>query len=57
MNGNEVEGVLTVPDAQCPNPKCGAVGEVEMRNYEVAWHEGDVHCARCGAYIRRFDAG
>jgi len=37
-------------------PKCGST-EFEMRNYEAMWHEGDIHCARCGEFIRRFDAG
>lgn len=50
-------GVLSSPRDKCPDEKCGAVGEVEMRNYEPAWHEGDICCSRCGAYIRRFDAG
>lgn len=54
-NNNDVEGVLSAPSAQCP--KCGAVGQVEMRNYEIMWHEGDIHCAVCGAFIRHFDAG
>ena len=51
---NEVEGVLTVSNTQCP--KCGST-EFEMRNYEMMWHEGDIHCEKCGEFIRHFDAG
>jgi len=29
----------------------------EVRNYSFIWHDGDVHCAQCGAYIRMYDAG
>lgn len=60
-NNNDVVGegvgLLSAPRSVCPNPECGAVGEVEMRNYEMMWHEGDIHCKKCGAFIRRFDAG
>jgi hypothetical protein len=28
-----------------------------VRNYDMMWHDGDVHCAECGAYIRTYDAG
>lgn len=51
---NDTDGVLTISDTACL--KCGST-EFEMRNYSMMWHEGDIHCARCGAYIRRFDAG
>lgn len=42
------------PDVKCAG--CGST-DFEMRNYELAWHEGDIHCARCGKFLRRFDAG
>ena len=29
----------------------------EVRNYDMMWHDGDVHCADCGTYIRMYDAG
>ena len=48
------DGILAVNNTQCPN--CGST-DFEMRNYDMAWHEGDIHCARCGRFIRRFDAG
>lgn len=38
----------------CPN--CGCT-QTEMRNYSMMWHEGDIHCAECGTFIRTFDAG
>ncbi len=37
-------------------PKCGGT-EFEVRNYSMLWHDGDIHCAVCGRYIRGFDAG
>jgi len=48
------EGVLSVANTKCP--KCGST-EFEMRNYSMMWHDGDIHCARCGEFIRVFDAG
>lgn len=53
--GKEIpNSVLTVNNTQCPD--CGAI-EFEMKNYSEIWHDGDIHCARCGKFIRRFDAG
>ena len=51
---NDADGALVVSNTTCP--ACGST-DFEMRNYERMWHEGDIHCARCGQYIRRFDAG
>jgi len=48
------DSVLTVANTACP--ECGST-EFEMRNYSMMWHEGDIHCAKCGKFIRRFDAG
>lgn len=40
----------------CPN--CGAPpSEQEVRNYSMMWHDGDVHCTRCGTRVRSYDAG
>jgi ribosomal protein S27AE len=52
--GRVADGILAVPNTTCT--ECGST-DFEMRNYEMAWHEGDIHCARCGEFIRRFDAG
>jgi uncharacterized Zn finger protein (UPF0148 family) len=49
-------GSDTVSMANTKCPDCGST-EFEMRNYEMMWHEGDIHCAQCGKFIRRFDAG
>jgi hypothetical protein len=39
-------------------PRCGAPpSEFEVRNHDLKWHDGDVHCRRCGAFVRRYDAG
>lgn len=42
-----------------PNcPKCGAPSsEQEVKSYDPDWHDGDVHCKKCGTYIRAYDAG
>lgn len=37
--------------------KCGYEGPHELRNYNMMWHDGDIHCGRCGAYVRMYDAG
>ena len=37
-------------------PKCGSK-KFEVRNYDMMWHDGDVHCADCGTYVRMYDAG
>lgn len=37
-------------------PQCGST-EFEMRNYSQIWHDGDIHCKKCGKFIRTFDAG
>lgn len=47
-------GILHVNNTVCP--ECGST-EFEMRNYSMMWHDGDIHCAKCGRFIRRFDAG
>jgi uncharacterized Zn finger protein (UPF0148 family) len=49
-------GSNTVGMTNTKCPECGAT-EFEMRNYEMMWHEGNIHCAQCGKFIRRFDAG
>lgn len=36
---------------------CGFEGPHEMRNYSMMWHEADIHCGRCGAFHRYWDAG
>lgn len=39
-------------------PKCGAGPEdQEIRNYNMMWHDGDIHCIKCGTYVRDYDAG
>ena len=42
-----------------PNcPKCGAPpSEQEIRNHSLMWHDGDIHCKKCGTYVRVYDAG
>ena len=40
-------------DSVCP--RCESM-EFELKNYSLARHEGEVRCARCGEFIRVFDA-
>lgn len=37
-------------------PECGSTKH-EVRNHDVMWGDGDVHCVRCGSYIRMWDSG
>jgi len=48
------DGEVVVANTKCP--ECGST-EFKMRDYSEMWHEGNIHCARCGKFIRRFDAG
>jgi hypothetical protein len=43
----------------CPNAEtCGQKpGEYEIRNHSLMWGEGEVHCLRCGTFIRHWDSG
>jgi hypothetical protein len=36
---------------------CGFPGPHQMRNYSMMWHEADIHCGSCGAFVRYWDAG
>ena len=36
---------------------CGFPGPHQMRNYSMVWHEADIHCGSCGAFVRYWDAG
>ncbi len=52
----EVLHALAVSSPNCPG--CGAPpAEQEVRNYDSTWHDGDVHCTKCGGYVRMYDAG
>lgn len=51
-NHKPIEGALSVAET-C---ECGST-EFEMHNYSALWHEGDIHCAECGQFVRHFDAG
>ncbi len=35
---------------------CGSK-EYEVRNRDLNWGDGEIHCAQCGTYIRDFDSG
>lgn len=39
-------------------PKCGACPEFqEVRDHSLMWHDGRVHCIKCDAFVRDYDAG
>lgn len=39
-------------------PKCNAEPKFqEIRNFDQVWRDGDVHCTKCGTYVRGYDAG
>lgn len=39
-------------------PKCGSPpNEHEVRNYDLIWGDGDIHCCICGTYVRGYDRG
>ena len=52
-------GVFHALHPNSPNcPNCGAPpSEHEVRNHNPMWNDGDVHCTKCGAYVRTYDAG
>jgi uncharacterized Zn finger protein (UPF0148 family) len=53
--GNVIkDSSLTVNNTVCP--ECGST-EFELKNYSMMWHDGEIYCAKCGKYIRLFDAG
>lgn len=54
-SGREIPNSI-MANGRTPCPKCGSFSR-EMRNYSMMWHEGDIHCAACGTFIRYFDAG
>lgn len=51
-----VAHILAQTSPNCP--KCNSTPcNHEVRNYDLMWHDGDVHCKKCGAYVRTYDAG
>ena len=49
--GPDVGEVLEREGEPCPHKR------TEMRNYDMAMHDGDIHCADCGKFLRFWDAG
>ena len=31
--------------------------ETVIRNYDPTWHDGNIHCKKCGKFIRFYDGG
>jgi uncharacterized protein (TIGR02996 family) len=42
--------------SRCRCPSCGGDNH-EVRNHSLMWHDGDVFCMDCGAYVWMYDAG
>lgn len=38
-------------------PSCGDCPPHTMSNYDMMWHEADIHCKSCGTFVRTWDAG
>lgn len=47
---------LTMREQYPLDPKCKHEKK-EVRNHNIMWHDGDVHCKACGGFIRYYDAG
>lgn len=40
----------------CKN--CGSTpSDHVLKNYNMAWHDGDVYCKKCDSFVRTWDAG
>ncbi len=50
---NNPQGILST-DAVCPNCKST---DLYMKWYDHGTLEGAIHCAKCDAFVRTFDAG
>lgn len=48
--------IFAVNSRNCP--ECDSPpSEHEVRNYNIYFSDGDIHCTRCGAFVRWYDAG
>ena len=59
---SENKAVLPETDKTTPEgylcPNCGSPpSEHAVFNHNIDWHDGDVACTSCGAFVRRYDAG
>lgn len=44
------------PHAHCP--KCDSPpSKHRMTDYDPMWHEANIYCNECNAYVRHYDAG
>jgi len=46
--------IALVAPTKCP--ECGEEKEFVIRNWDERFREGDVHCGKCGAYVRMTNA-
>ena len=52
--GNRIKNSTFSLNDVCP--QCGGT-DFELRHFDMAGHDGDIHCYRCGRFIRVYDAG
>lgn len=52
---NESIGHLINTYKTCP--QCGKTDALEVLNYDLMWHDGEVWCTRCEVKVREYDAG
>lgn len=38
-------------------PKCNKTENLEVREYNPTWHDGEVWCKKCNVKVRNYDAG
>lgn len=56
--GSGSVGIARPKQKPCPNPECDApASEQEVRNHSVRWGDGEVHCTRCGTFVRHWESG
>jgi hypothetical protein len=52
----DIKKDIKIEPGHCP--KCNALPKyLEVWNYDPMWHDGDIYCRICKAFIRKFDAG
>lgn len=58
MNRDNICSECSEPFSREHCPECNSCPSYhEVRNHSLQWHDGKIHCIKCNAYIRDFDAG
>jgi len=55
----KVKQVLNKLDGIDDRNMCKVCGgdNLELRNYDMMWHDGDIYCKDCNIRVRGYDAG